>query len=334
MKISGRARRPVAPTTSLFDTMWTKTSATSRRALPSVRHCVVLLIILLLDLVPCGVNAISPNELKKIGYDQHIGQQISRNLNFRDENARLVSLGDYFNDKPTLLVLGYYRCPMLCTLINDGLIQSMQELRFDVGKAFNIINVSIDSKETPAAAAAKKKEYLKRYGRHGAAAGWHFLTGDSGAIAQLANEAGFRFAYDPASNEYAHPSGFIVLTPDGKISRYFFGVNFDPREVRTAILAAAKKEQGSVITQLVLLCYHFNPITGKYGALIMNVMRVAAVATVVGLVAFVFLVGRDGPSRRRKNPAHRASNKSARRAVAPYQQQVGATEPSRPTGHG
>ena len=261
-------------------------------------RCLLLLLLLLLSLFSEDASALPPNELKKIGFDQHIGQQISRNLNFRDESGRLVSLGDYFNDKPTLLVLGYYRCPMLCTLINDGLIQSMQELRFDVGKAFNIINVSIDPKETPAAAAAKKKEYLRRYGRHGAAAGWHFLTGDSGAIAQLANEAGFRFAYDPGSNEYAHPSGFIVLTPDGKISRYFFGVNFDPREVRTAILAAAKKEQGSVITQLVLLCYHYNPITGKYGTIIVNVMRAAAVATVLVLIAFIAysVLRRDWPS--------------------------------------
>ncbi len=275
-------------------------------------------ILLVLDLVTSRAVAISPNELKKIGFDQHIGQQISSNLNFRDESGRLVSLGDYFGTKPTLLVLGYYRCPMLCTLINDGLIQSLQELRFDVGKEFNIINVSIDPKEMPAAAAAKKKEYLTRYGRRGAAQGWHFLTGDPGAIAQLANESGFRFVYDPASNEYAHPSGFIVLTPDGKISRYFFGVNFDPREVRTAILAAAKKQEGSVITQLVLLCFHYSPITGKYGGLIMNVMRGAAIATVLCLFAFIFWVGRDGSSRRRKDPAHRDSNKSARRAVAPY----------------
>ncbi len=257
-----------------------------------------LMFFLILFVFATKAVALSPNELKKIGFDQHIGQQISRNLNFRDENGRLVSLGDYFNDKPTLLVLGYYRCPMLCTLINDGLIQSMQELRFDVGKAFNIINVSIDPKENAAAAAAKKKEYIKRYGRSGAAQGWHFLTGDSGAIAQLANEAGFRFAYDPASNEYAHPSGFIVLTPDGKISRYFFGVNFDPREVRTAILAAAKKEQGSVVTQLVLLCFHYSPLTGKYGALIMDVMRGAAIATVLGLGVFIFLSARGRRARR------------------------------------
>jgi protein SCO1/2 len=278
----------------------------------------VLLLVIALDFIPRYANAVSPNELNKIRFDQHIGQQISPGLNFRDETGRIVRLGDYFNDKPTLLVLGYYRCPMLCTLINDGLIGSMQELRFDVGKAFNIINVSIDPKETPAAAAAKKKEYLKRYGRHGAARGWHFLTGDPGAIAQLANEAGFRFAYDPASNEFAHPSGFVVLTPDGKISRYFFGVNFEPHEVRAAILAAAREQEGSVIKELILVCFHYNPITGKYGALIMNVVRGAAVATVLGLGAFILLASRGGSSRQSKNKTQRDNEKSTPRTVAPY----------------
>jgi protein SCO1 len=243
--------------------------------------------------------ALSPDELKRVGFDQHVGQQISRDLIFRDATGQLVSLGDYLEKKPTLLVLGYYHCPMLCTLINDGLIQSLQELRGDIGKEFNVVNVSIDPNENPSAAAAKKKEYLTRYGRPGAADGWSFLTGDRGAIAQLANETGFRFVYDPVSHEYAHPSGFILLMPGGEISRYFFGVNFNPKELREAIIAASHGERGSVITQLILLCYHYNPITGKYGALIMNVLRACGVATVlvVGVLIF-FLVGRDRRARR------------------------------------
>src|SRR5439155_1362893 len=177
-------------------------------------------------------HALTPDKLKRIGFDQHLGQKISPDLNFRDSTGRLIRLGDYFGKKPLLLILGYYHCPMLCTLINDGLIQSLQELRFDVARQFDVVNVSIDPNETSEIAATKKKEYLTRYGRTNADAGWHFLIADQATIAQLASETGFRFAYDPESREYAHPSGFIVLTPEGTISRYFFGVNVDPAELR------------------------------------------------------------------------------------------------------
>ena len=234
-----------------------------------------------------GRGEISKEEMKRIGYDQHIGQQITPNLTFREANTRQVALGDLFNSKPTLLVLGYYHCPMLCTIINDGLIESMQELRFNVGRDFNVIEVSIDPAETPELAATKKREYLRRYGRPGADAGWHLLTGGKEAIAQLSNEAGFRFKLDPETREYAHPSGFIVLTPQGKISRYFFGVNFDPEELRGAIIAAGKGENGSIIHQLVLLCCRYNPITGKYGALILTVLRICGIGTVLLLGGWI-----------------------------------------------
>jgi protein SCO1 len=241
-------------------------------------------------------RGLSPDELKRIGYDQHIGQPISAGLTFQESDNRTIALGELFNTKPTLLVLGYYHCPMLCTLINDGLIESLQELRFNIGRDFNVINLSIDPHETPAVAAAKRAEYLKRYGRAGAAEGWHFLTGDKQTIAQLANEAGFRFQYDPATREYAHPSGFLVLTPSGRISRYFFGVNFDPKELRRAIVAASNNQSGSVIKELILLCSHYNPITGKYGAIVLNVVRVLSVVTVLLLASWIFSMWRREPS--------------------------------------
>jgi protein SCO1/2 len=259
---------------------------------------VVLAAAFFLFLFAIPAEALSPNELSRIGFDQHIGQQLSRNVVFRNENGQVVSLGNCFGTKPTLLVLGYSRCPMLCTFINTGLIAALQELRLDVGKDFNVLDVSIDPKETVSAAAAKKNIYVRRYGRPGAASGWHSLIGDNGAIAQLTNEAGFRYAYDSKTNEFAHPSGFIILTPEGKISRYFFGVNFDPKELRAALLAASANEKGSLVRQLVLLCYHYNPITGKYGAAILNLVRACGIATVLGLVAFVVLAGRHGSSRR------------------------------------
>ena len=264
------------------------------------------------------MQALSPNELGRIGFDQHIGQQLSHDVMFRDESGQVVSLGNYFGSKPTLLVLGYSRCPMLCSFINTGLIAALQELRLDVGKDFNVLDVSIDPKETPGAAATKKNVYIKRYGRPGAATGWHSLTGDTAAIAQVTNQAGFRFAYDPQTKEFAHPSGFIVLTPEGKISRYFFGVNFDPKELRAALLAASANENGSIVRQIVLLCYHYNPITGKYGATILNVLRACGIATVLGLIAFILVAGRDRPSRHRMHSSRPAGSKSVRRAVAPY----------------
>lgn len=255
------------------------------KRVPNESKWVLLAILLLSSGSP--VRAIPPDELTKIRYDQHIGADVSRDLMFRDSENHLVSIGQELNHKPTLLVMGYYHCPMLCTLINDGLIETLQELRFNVGREFNIVNVSVDPNETPEVAAVKKREYLRRYGRPGAAAGWHFLTGDEGSIAQLANEVGFRFAYDPETHEYAHPSGFVVLTPDGKISRYFFGVNYEPKVLRSAILDASRGREGSVLSQLILICYHYNPITGKYGGLVLTVLRTLSVATVLLLAAGV-----------------------------------------------
>ncbi|HEY2802089.1 MAG TPA: SCO family protein [Chthoniobacterales bacterium] len=242
-----------------------------------------------------GARGLSPDDLKRVGYDQHIGQPISPGLTFQEADKRTVAFRDLFNSKPTLLVLGYYQCPMLCTLINDGMIEALQELRFNVGRDFNVINVSIDPHETSEMAANKKKEYLTRYGRPGAAKGWHFLTGDEQSIEQLANEAGFRYKYDPELHQYAHPSGFIVLTPDGTISRYFFGVNFEPAKLRTAIIAASNGQEGSIIHELVLLCCRYNPITGKYGALILTVLRGAGIATVLVLAWGIVVMCRRGP---------------------------------------
>ena len=270
----------------------------------SLRGCTACLtIIWLITGSLCADTSLSPSDLKRITYDQHLGQQLSRSLVFRDSNKKSVSLGDLFNDKPTLLILGYYHCPMLCTLINDGLIESLQELRFDVGRDFNIIDLSIDPNETPEIATAKKREYLKRYGRPKAESAWHFLTGDEGAIAQLTNEVGFRFKYDLATHEYAHPSGFVVLAPGGRISRYFFGVNFNPDELRSAIIAAGNGQKGSLIKELILLCCRYSPVTGKYGELVLTVLRVLGVSTVVLMAWWILILARAGAARNRSQEA-------------------------------
>ena len=253
----------------------------------------VRLTLLSLVLLTARATALTPAELQRITFDQHVGQPLSRDLRFRESGGQAISLGDYFGDKPILLVLGYYHCPMLCALINDGMIASLQELRLSAGRGFQIVSVSIDSSETPELAAAKKIQYLKQYGRAGAEEGWHFLVGDKNTIVQLANEIGFRFAYDPRSGEFAHPSGFIVLTPEGKISRYLLGVRFDARELQAAITAAADRQEGSLVKQLVLVCFHYSPITGKYGALIMNVLRLSSVLTLILLLVLIVRLARN-----------------------------------------
>jgi protein SCO1/2 len=253
------------------------------------------LTVCLIGFVVSCAHGLTEGDLKQIGYDQHIGQQVSPELMFEDSDGRRVAMGDLWSKKPTILVLGYYQCPMLCTLINDGMIEALQELRFNVGRDFNVVNVSIDPRETPKVAAGKKTEYLTRYGRPGAAEGWHFLTGDQRSISKLAKEVGFRYKYDAETGQFAHPSGFLVLTPDGKISRYFFGVNFEPAKLRSAIIAASEGRKGSVIKELILLCCQYNPITGKYGGLILGVLRVAGIGTVLLLAWWIAVMCRRGP---------------------------------------
>lgn len=231
--------------------------------------------------------ALTPGDLARVNFEQHPGQQISRDLIFRDENDHALKIGDLFGSQPTILVLGYYRCPMLCTMINDGLIGALQDLRASVGRDFQIIDVSIDPNEQPSAAAEKKALYLRRYGRPGANNGWHFLVGGEQSIVQLTSEAGYRFQYDAQTRQYAHPSGIIVLMPSGKISRYIFGANFEPKDLLDALTAAKEEKSTSVISQVFLLCYHYNPITGKYGALILSVLRIASVGFVVLVACWV-----------------------------------------------
>lgn len=236
--------------------------------------------------------ALTPGDLSRVKFEQHPGQQISRDLIFRDETGRSLKFGALFGNRPVIFVPGYYHCPMLCTLINDGLINALQNLRASVGTDFDVVELSIDPNETAAAAAERKALYVRRYGRSGAAAGWHCLTGNSDAIRQLTDEAGYRYAYDPEIKQYAHPSGVIVLTPDGKISRYVFGVTFNSTELRDALAAAREGKSGSVVSQILLLCYHYNPITGKYGALILSALRFASAGFVVLMALWVFRMAR------------------------------------------
>jgi protein SCO1 len=237
----------------------------------------------------CGLT---PGDLSRVTFQQHVGTQISPELVFRDETDRPFRLGDHFGKQPTILVIGYYRCPMLCSLINDGLIKALQELPASVGSAFQVIDMSIDRAENTRAAAAKKLEYLRQYGRPEAAGGWHCLVGEQHSIAQLADQVGYRYVYDSETRQYAHPSGLVVLTPEGKISRYIFGVNFDAKELGPALVAAEKRQSSSAVSQFLLLCYHYNPITGKYGRLILWILRIGSVGFLAAIAWWIFAMTR------------------------------------------
>jgi protein SCO1/2 len=260
----------------------------------AIQRALVYIGVFALCLAARGAQSLTASNLTAISFDQKLGAQVDRALSFRDENGRDVRLGNYLDRKPVILLLGYYQCPMLCTLTLNGLVQTMEDMKWSIGKDFEIVNVSIDPRDTPALASAKKRNYLKQYGRAGAEDGWHFLTGDEPAIRQLADEVGFHYAYDEASKQYAHPSGLVILTPDGKISHYLFGVTYDAQNLFDSLHDASGSRVGSPIQQFILLCFHYNPITGKYGATIMLIVRILGALTIFGLFGgIVFMVRRE-----------------------------------------
>jgi protein SCO1/2 len=233
-----------------------------------------------------------PGALQGVGIDQRLDQQVSLDLMFKDEAGRPVPLSTYFQrGKPVILALVYYRCPMLCTQILNGLASSLKAVSLDPGKDFEIVAVSFDPKDTPETAASKKQLYLRRYGRADSANGWHLLTGDEGNIRALTDAVGYHYKYDAATDQFAHASGIMVLTPEGRLSRYFYGVEYAPRDVRLGLVEASRNKIGSPVDQILLFCYHYDPATGKYGAVVMNLVRFAGASftLVCGVFLFVFL---------------------------------------------
>ena len=233
-----------------------------------------------------------PQVLKQVRIDQQLGAQLPLDLTFRDETGRSVRLGEYFGGRPVILSLVYYECPMLCNEVLNGLTGVLETLPFNAGREFNVVTVSFDAREGPQVAAAKKKTYLRRYGRQGADEGWHFLTGEQASIDRLTEAVGFRYVWDPVSNQFAHSSAIMVATPQGKLSHYFYGIEYGPKDVRLALVEASANKIGSPVDQLLLYCYHYDPTTGKYGPVIMNIMRVAGILTVLGIFALVMVLRR------------------------------------------
>jgi len=231
-----------------------------------------------------------PAPLKKVGIDQRLNEQIPLDAIFKDEQGRDVRLGQFFNGKPVVLSLVYYSCPMLCTQVLNGMLSSFRQVSFNIGEQFEVVTVSFDSRETPQLASAKKQTYIKGYNRANAEAGWHFLTGDEANIKQLTEAVGFRYAWDEQTKQFAHASGILVLTPEGKIARYFYGIEYSPKDLRLGLVEASQNKIGTPVDALMLYCYHYDPATGKYGAVVMNIMRLAGVLTLVLIVGMLLLL--------------------------------------------
>lgn len=242
-----------------------------------------------------------PFPLQKVGFDQRLNAQIPLDLDFRDETGTVVPLGKYFGEKPVILVPAYYQCPMLCTLVNEGLIRSLRALPFDAGNQFSVLTVSFDPTDRPESAAKKKEQSLQLYNRPGAAKGWHFLTGDAPSIQRLMQTIGFRYTPLPEKEEYAHATGIVLLTPEGKIARYFYGIEYAPRDLKFGLMEAAANRIGSPIDQVLLFCYQYDPATGRYSVTIMKVLRLAGLLTVLAVGSFVFVMIRSERSKRRRD---------------------------------
>jgi len=237
---------------------------------------------------------VRPPGLKNVGIEQHLDEQIPPDLTFRDETGQAVRLGNYFGKKPMILNLVYYQCPMLCGEVLSGLESALRVLKFDVGKEFDVLTVSFDPHETPEMATKKKAEFLKRYGRPGAAGGWHFLTGPQQSIDGLTKAAGFQYQYDPKTGQFAHATAIMVLTPEGRIAQYYYGVEFAPKDLRLGLIQASENKIGNLADQVLLYCYHYDPTTGKYGAIIARVLQLSGLATILVLGIFVTVLMRYG----------------------------------------
>jgi protein SCO1/2 len=234
-----------------------------------------------------------PSILDNVGIEQRLNQQVPLDLAFTDETGQAVQLRQYFGSKPVILALVYYQCPMLCSQVLNGMTGALNSIvRFNVGRDFNVITVSFDPRDTPQNAAENKKSYLSRYRRAGAAQGWHFLTGRKDQIDALATAVGFHYAWDPQVKQFAHASGIMLLTPDGRLAQYYYGIEYVPRNIQLGLIEASQGKIGNLADELVLYCFHYDPTQGRYGAAVFNILRVSALATLLLLGGFMIVMFR------------------------------------------
>jgi protein SCO1 len=239
-------------------------------------------------------SSVRPTVLRNVGIDQKLNQQIPLDIEFHDETGKAIRLGDYFGHKPAILSLVYYDCPMLCTMVLNGLLESLKQLKFNVGDQFNVVTVSFDPTEKPSLAAAKKAVYVGLYGRPGAAENWHFLTGDEKAIQQLTQAVGFRYNYDPQTKQYVHATGIMVLTPQGRLARYFYGIKYPAGNLRLGLVEASQGKIGSPVDEILLYCCQYDPQTGKYSLIISRAIKIAAGVTILCLGTMILVLFRGG----------------------------------------
>jgi protein SCO1 len=265
------------------------------------------------DPAPGDPATARPGLLSRIAIEQRLNTQVPLDLPFVDESGRDVRLGDFFGKRPVVLALVYYECPMLCTQVLNGLVSALGVMNFEPGREFEVVAVSFNPKEGPGLASQKKANYLERYGRAHTAAGWHFLTGQQPSIKRLTDAIGFRYEYDDEIKQFAHGAGIEVLTPHGVISKYFYGIEFSARDLRLGLIEASEERIGSAIDDVLLFCYHYDPATGKYGAAVLRLVRVAGIATVIAFLSFLTVSLR----RERASVSSRASSTDARRVPRP-----------------
>jgi protein SCO1/2 len=261
-----------------------------------------------------GEPAVSlPPSLSDVSIDQKLGAQIPLDLPFRDETGQSVTLRQYFVEgRPVVLSLVYYDCPMLCTQVLNGMASSLRLLKFGIGKDYEVVTVSFDPREKPELAAAKKKAYLQRLGRPGAEQGWHFLTGDQASITALTNAVGFHYQWDEKQQQFAHATAIMVATPEGKLSHYLFGVEYPPKDLRLALVEASNGKIGNPVDAVLLYCYHYDPRTGKYGAVVINIMRIAGVITILILGSFLIVMFRKDSKTKQLESREAVSGRSGR----------------------
>ena len=243
-----------------------------------------------LNPIPASAHTTLPLVFNEVGFDQRMNEQVPLDAMFRDETGRTVRLGEYFGQRPVILVPVYYSCTTLCPILLDGLARSLRPVSFEMGKDFDVVTVTINPREKPAQAAAKEEQAMRGYGRPGAVNGWHFLTGEEASIRPLMKAIGFRYTYDEKSDQYAHAAGVVILTPQGRTARYFYGIDLSPRDLRLGLIEAADNKIGSPIDQALLYCYRYDLTTGKYGLIVMNVLRLAGLGTVLALGTFILLM--------------------------------------------
>jgi len=238
--------------------------------------------------------AILPPQLRGVGIEQRLNTQVPLDLKFRDETGQTVTLGSFFGKKPVILSLVYYSCPMLCTTAENGLLNALRDVKFNIGEEYQVVTVSIDPTETPEMAMGKKGVYVGLYGRSGSKQGWHFLVGDESSVRALSQAVGFHYNYIPETRQFAHATGIIVLTPQGKVSRYFYGILYLPRDIRLALVEASNEKIGSPVDAVLLYCCQYDPATGKYSMVVSRGLKIAGIATLLCMGTLIFALSRGG----------------------------------------